>query len=81
MRDHIAKGHGNEIGFGATTVIIENAGKGVQFAGPLPAAIQNYTAYAAASNLQMPATTRPAFLDYSGDFGDAVDAADRRASI
>ena len=51
VRDHIAKGHGNEIGFGATTVIIENTGKGVQFAGPLPAALQNFTAYAAAASL------------------------------
>ena len=51
VRDHIANGCGSEIGFGATTVIIENAGKGVQCAGPLPAAIQNFTAYAAASHL------------------------------
>ena len=51
VRDHIAKGYGNEIGFGATTVIIENTGKGVQFAGPLPAALQNFTAYAAAASL------------------------------
>ena len=46
--DHVAKGHGSEIAFGATTVIIENAGKGVRLVGPLPAAIQNYTTYAAA---------------------------------
>ena len=51
VRNHIAQGHGNEIGFGATTVIIENAGKRVQFVGPLPAAIQNFTAYAAAASL------------------------------
>lgn len=46
--DHVSKSNGNEIGFGATTVIIESAGEGVQFVGPLPAAIQNYTSYAAA---------------------------------
>jgi len=46
--EHVSKGQGTEIGFGATTVIIENAGKGVRFVGPLPAEIQNYTTYAAA---------------------------------
>ena len=44
---HIRQGRGREIGFGATTVIIENKINGVQFAGPLPEEIQNYTAYAA----------------------------------
>lgn len=48
VRDHVAKGNGREIGLGATTVIVENANKGVQFAGPLPAEIQNYTAYVGA---------------------------------
>ena len=45
---HVGKGQGNEIGLGATTVIIENASKGVRFVGPLPEEIQNYTTYAAA---------------------------------
>jgi len=45
--DHVRKGHGVEIGFGATTVIIESASKVVKFVGPLPADIQNYTTYAA----------------------------------
>ena len=48
VRDHVSTGQGNEIGFGATTVIIENADKGIAFVGPLPTEIQNYTAYAAA---------------------------------
>jgi len=48
VRDHVGKGHGIEIGLGATTVIIESISKGVQFVGPLPMEIQNYTAYAAA---------------------------------
>jgi molybdate transport system substrate-binding protein len=47
VRDHISKGRGNEIGLGATTVIIESASKGLKLAGPLPAEIQNYTTYAA----------------------------------
>jgi molybdate transport system substrate-binding protein len=63
VREHIRNGYGNEIGFGATTVIIENADKGVTFVGPLPAEIQNYTTYAAA----LTANARngaEAFLDY-----------------
>jgi molybdate transport system substrate-binding protein len=48
VRNHIAHGYGNEIGFGATTVIFETADKGVTFVGALPAEIQNYTSYAAA---------------------------------
>jgi molybdate transport system substrate-binding protein len=46
--DHIRKGRGNEIGFGATTVIIESTDQGVRFVGPLPGEIQNYTIYIAA---------------------------------
>ncbi|MGH7824386.1 MAG: substrate-binding domain-containing protein [Candidatus Binatia bacterium] len=45
--DHIGNSNGNEIGFGATTVIIEGESKGLKFVGPLPAEIQNYTTYAA----------------------------------
>ena len=47
VRDHVAKGAGNEIGLGAITVIIESATKGLKFVGPLPAEIQNYTTYTA----------------------------------
>jgi molybdate transport system substrate-binding protein len=46
--DHVSKGKGREIGFGATTVIVENAHKGVKFVGALPSEIQNYTSYLAA---------------------------------
>ncbi|HET8917816.1 MAG TPA: substrate-binding domain-containing protein [Candidatus Binatia bacterium] len=45
--DHVGKGKGDEIGFGATTVIIEGESKGLKFVGPLPPEIQNYTTYAA----------------------------------
>jgi len=45
--DHVSKGNGNEISFGATTVIIENSSKGIKFVGPLPREIQNYTSYMA----------------------------------
>jgi len=46
--DHISHGGNGEVGFGATTVIIENVQRGVTFVGALPAEIQNYTAYEAA---------------------------------
>ncbi len=46
--EHIGKGKVGEIGLGATTVIIEGESKGLQFVGPLPPEIQNYTTYAAA---------------------------------
>ena len=59
--DHVAKGHGGEIAFGATTVIIENASQGVSFVGPLPAAIQNYTTYAAALSANASAAARTWF--------------------
>jgi molybdate transport system substrate-binding protein len=45
--DHLGRGKDNEIGLGATTVIIEGQSKGIQFVGPLPVEIQNYTTYAA----------------------------------
>jgi molybdate transport system substrate-binding protein len=44
---HVIKGKGNEIGLGATTVIVEGKNKGLKFVGPLPAEIQNYTIYEA----------------------------------
>jgi molybdate transport system substrate-binding protein len=44
---HVSTGKGNEIGLGATTVIIEGERQGLKFVGPLPAEIQNYTTYAA----------------------------------
>lgn len=47
--NHIRQSTGQEIGLGATTVIIENQSRGVAFAGPLPSEIQNYTSYFAAA--------------------------------
>jgi molybdate transport system substrate-binding protein len=51
--NHIAVGTRNEIGLGATTVIMEAKEHGVMLVGPLPDEIQNYTSYEAtlASNL------------------------------
>jgi len=63
--DHVRNSLGNEIGFGATTVISENAGKGVQWVGPLPAEIQNYTSYAAAlTGRGVDVTAARALLEY-----------------
>jgi len=45
--EHVSKGKGNEIGFGAITEIKEYESKGVRFVGPLPADVQNYTSYEA----------------------------------
>ena len=46
--EHVMHGKGSEIGFGAITEISLYRDKGAQFAGPLPASVQNYTSYAAA---------------------------------
>ncbi len=46
--EHVIKGQGREIGFGAMTEILLYQGKGLQLVGPLPAEVQNYTAYTAA---------------------------------
>jgi molybdate transport system substrate-binding protein len=45
---HVAKGKGNEIGFGAIPEIKQGEPEGVKLVGPLPADLQNYTTYAAA---------------------------------
>jgi molybdate transport system substrate-binding protein len=65
VRDHVSKGKPNEIGLGATTVIIEAKNQGLEFVGPLPAEIQNYTAYAATVAGKNSETTAAAeFLRY-----------------
>ncbi len=46
--EHVIKGKGDEIGFGAITEIRLFEPKGLKFVGPLPAEVQNYTTYAAA---------------------------------
>lgn len=46
--EHVIKGTGREIGFGAITEILLYTGKGLKLVGPLPPDIQNYTSYTAA---------------------------------
>lgn len=48
VMEHVIKGQGREIGFGAMTEILLYQGKGLKLVGPLPAEVQNYTAYTAA---------------------------------
>ena len=48
VMNHLIKGQGREFGFGGVTDILLYRDKGLQLVGPLPEAIQNYTAYAAA---------------------------------
>ena len=55
VMEHVIKGKGNEIGFGAITEIKLYTSKGLQFVGPLPAAVQNYTSYDAALMTGAPA--------------------------
>ena len=45
VMEHVIKGKGNEIGFGAITEIKAYEPKGVKLVGPLPADVQNYTSY------------------------------------
>ncbi len=46
---HVLKGQGREIGLGAITEILLVHDQGLQFVGPLPPALQNFTAYRAAA--------------------------------
>lgn len=48
VMEHVIKGKGGEIGFGAITEILLYQGKGLKFVGPVPAEVQNYTSYTAA---------------------------------
>jgi molybdate transport system substrate-binding protein len=47
VMEHVIKGKGNEIGFGAITEIKMYEPKGLKLIGPLPADVQNYTSYEA----------------------------------
>jgi len=47
VMEHVLKGKGKEVGFGPITEILQYKEKGLRLIGPLPAEIQNYTAYVA----------------------------------
>ena len=55
VMEHVIKGKGNEIGFGAMTEIKLYTSKGLKLVGPLPAEVQNYTTYDAALMTGAPA--------------------------
>ncbi|HEY1544615.1 MAG TPA: substrate-binding domain-containing protein [Xanthobacteraceae bacterium] len=62
---HIIKGTGTEIGFGAITEIKLFEPKGAKLVGPLPADVQNYTTYDAATLANAPTRdAAKAFLTY-----------------
>jgi molybdate transport system substrate-binding protein len=48
VMEHVIKGKGREIGFGAMTEILLYQGKGLKLVGPVPPEVQNYTSYTAA---------------------------------
>jgi molybdate transport system substrate-binding protein len=48
VMEHVIKGKGREIGFGAMTEILLYQNKGLTLVGPVPAEVQNYTSYTAA---------------------------------
>jgi molybdate transport system substrate-binding protein len=48
VTEHVLKGKGKEIGFSPVTEILLHRDRGLRLVGPLPADIQNYTAYGAA---------------------------------
>ena len=52
---HVLRGEGREIGLGAITEILLVRDQGLQFVGPLPAELQNYTSYVAAAAPARPA--------------------------
>ena len=56
VMEHVIKGKGNEIGFGAITEIKMYEPKGLKLIGPLPADVQNYTSYEAVVMNGAPAT-------------------------
>jgi molybdate transport system substrate-binding protein len=65
VMDHIIKGKGNELGFGAITEIKLFEPKGLKLVGPLPPDIQNYTSYGAALMSNAPSVdAAKAFLTY-----------------
>ena len=65
VMEHIIRGKGNDLGFGAITEIKLFEPKGLKLVGPLPPDIQNYTSYRAALMSNAPsADAANAFLTY-----------------
>ena len=62
VMEHVIRGSGNEIGFGAITEIRLYEPKGLAYVGPLPDDVQNYTTYEIAlmRGAQQPGAARAA---------------------
>lgn len=54
MMEHLMKGKGKEIGFGAIVEILMFADRGLRLAAPLPPEVQHYTEYVAAAMAEAP---------------------------
>jgi molybdate transport system substrate-binding protein len=67
VMEHVLKGKGREIGFGAITEILLHRGHGLRLVGPLPAEVQNYTSYTASVMSAAPAAgAAKDFIRYLG---------------
>jgi molybdate transport system substrate-binding protein len=67
VMEHVLKGKGREIGFGAITEILLHRDHGLRLVGPLPAEAQNYTRYTAAVMAGAPsANAAQEFVRYLG---------------
>ena len=67
VMEHLLKGKGKEVGFGPITEILQFKEKGLRLVGPLPAEIQNYTAYVAAPmSASSNQTAAQAFVKFLG---------------
>jgi molybdate transport system substrate-binding protein len=54
MMEHLLKGKGKEIGFGAIIEILMFSDRGLKLAAPLPPELQHYTEYVAAPMIAAP---------------------------
>lgn len=77
VMEHVLKGKGKELGFGPITEILLQRDKGLRLVGPLPAEVQNYTAYTASPMIGTPnAEVARALVLYLGSpAGKAIFAA------
>jgi molybdate transport system substrate-binding protein len=67
MMEHLIKGKGKEIGFGAIVEILMFRDKGLKLSAPLPPEVQHYTEYAAAPMTAAPeADLAVEFVSYLG---------------
>jgi molybdate transport system substrate-binding protein len=65
VMEHLLRGKGREVGFGASTEIVLYRDKGLRLVGPLPTEVQNYTSYAASPMTAAPnASGAQSFMRY-----------------